>query len=239
MSKASAGILLLLEENATLDTIVLKKITTIVGRERGDILLDDPEVSSSHCQIQRIAGTYHIFDLNSTNGTHLNGEKIAKSTLKPNDLIKIGKHTFKFEFLTDRRSLDVDPVNLFEPSFASDLTAAESEIAILLKEELQKLRKEKISLDVTYPSGHKEKIMSHNSRISLGRDSDVGAFNEDPRLAPKHAVIRNLYNGQFTIEDLGTGDRTQVNGKPINGIFNLSHNDLIKICDTTIKVGLK
>jgi pSer/pThr/pTyr-binding forkhead associated (FHA) protein len=59
--------------------VKLRRDATILGREKGDILIKDREISSTHCQIQFIEGVYHIFDMNSTNGTLL----MASASSKP------------------------------------------------------------------------------------------------------------------------------------------------------------
>ena len=71
------------------EAIRLRRDATIFGREKGDVIVDDNEVSSTHCQIQCIDDTYHIFDMNSTNGTFVNSEKILKS--------KLGRQPFAFQ----------------------------------------------------------------------------------------------------------------------------------------------
>jgi len=62
-----------------------------VGREEGDILLEDPLVSRKHAAFE-VFGCHHIVvkDLASTNGTYLNGRLIAYSKLNNGDRIKIG-----------------------------------------------------------------------------------------------------------------------------------------------------
>lgn len=78
------------------DVIPLEKEVVTIGRDDGDVSLDDPEVSSSHCQIQLLSGSYHLFDLNSTNGTYLNGQRIVKSRLSPGDILRVGAVDFVF-----------------------------------------------------------------------------------------------------------------------------------------------
>ena len=62
-----------------------------MGREEGDILLEDPLVSRKHAAFE-VFGCHHIVvkDLASTNGTYLNGRLIAYSKLNHGDRIRIG-----------------------------------------------------------------------------------------------------------------------------------------------------
>src|SRR5688572_7389871 len=68
------------------ETIKLRRDATIIGRERGDVIVKDTEISSTHCQIQDIGGEFHIFDMNSTNGTYVNNERIIEAKLKGGDI---------------------------------------------------------------------------------------------------------------------------------------------------------
>ena len=70
----------------------LKVETTTVGRvEDNAFQLADPSVSSHHCEILLKGTDVLIRDLNSTNGSFINGEKIAESVLKPGQTLRLGQ----------------------------------------------------------------------------------------------------------------------------------------------------
>jgi hypothetical protein len=66
-----------------------------------DITLRDPAISSKHASISYRDGKFAITDLDSTNGTFVNGdaEPVARVELKDNDLIRVGETTLKFKCL--------------------------------------------------------------------------------------------------------------------------------------------
>ena len=65
-----------------------------IGRNAdNDIQIDNMAVSGYHARILKDADHHSIEDLNSTNGTFVNEEKITTRVLKENDKITIGKHT--------------------------------------------------------------------------------------------------------------------------------------------------
>ena len=73
----------------------------IIGRDPGnDIQIDNEAVSREHARIIRGPNYYLIEDLNSTNGTFVNGKKINKKFLQEVDEILIGKHSLQV-FLED------------------------------------------------------------------------------------------------------------------------------------------
>jgi hypothetical protein len=62
-----------------------------IGRESShELVLSDPRVSRSHARIVHTAQGYVIEDLQSTNGTHVNGERITSQYLRPGDQIQVG-----------------------------------------------------------------------------------------------------------------------------------------------------
>ena len=71
--------------------VSLGKRPLTVGRsEDNRIVLTDPKASRYHCVIERVGDEYQIRDLNSRNGTKMNGQPIHKEKLGPGDIVVIG-----------------------------------------------------------------------------------------------------------------------------------------------------
>ncbi len=64
--------------------------TTIGKRHGNDIALDDPTLSRAHARIERRGDRYYLIDLQSTNGTRLNGLLVREAPLRPGDEIAVG-----------------------------------------------------------------------------------------------------------------------------------------------------
>lgn len=80
-----------------------------IGRKTSnDIIIDNLAVSGSHARIESVSTTFVLRDLDSTNGTFVNEEKVSLHNLRHRDVIFIGKH----ELLFDRSDLlkKSDPV---------------------------------------------------------------------------------------------------------------------------------
>jgi len=70
----------------------------VMGRSREcDIQLADPNVSRRHAELRQEDATYWIVDLDSTNGTEVNGERTSRSKLEDGDRITIGSTDVVFE----------------------------------------------------------------------------------------------------------------------------------------------
>src|SRR3954466_14562079 len=64
-------------------THVLKDDTITIGRMKGNtIVIADDSVSLLHAKITRVNGRFHLKDLNSTNGTLVNGQSISEAPLR-------------------------------------------------------------------------------------------------------------------------------------------------------------
>jgi hypothetical protein len=86
----------------SLDGVVIKEVqitkdkTTLGRRPYNDIVIDNLAVSGEHAVLQMSGSEVFIEDLNSTNGTYINGKAIKKQLLAHNDTVEIGKYKIKY-----------------------------------------------------------------------------------------------------------------------------------------------
>ena len=81
------------------DTIPLLRTTLTVGRrESCDIVLRFGNVSGQHCQLSLENGYWFAQDLNSQNGTKVNGHRIVRKRLDPDDTLAIARHKFTVQY---------------------------------------------------------------------------------------------------------------------------------------------
>ncbi|MBI2191793.1 MAG: Flp pilus assembly complex ATPase component TadA [Planctomycetes bacterium] len=76
----------------------LEKTLTSIGKKPGnDILLDRHNISRDHCQILQINGGYLVRDLDSRNGTYVNGQRVSSDTpLASGMMIQLGDFVLRF-----------------------------------------------------------------------------------------------------------------------------------------------
>jgi len=65
-----------------------------------NVVLDDPATSSHHAELRRTNGAWVLTDLNSSNGTLVNGKNIVSITLQSGDVIQIGQTQYRFKDAT-------------------------------------------------------------------------------------------------------------------------------------------
>lgn len=97
----------------SMDGLVLKEITLdkerlSIGRKpHNDIQIDNLAISGEHAVIVSILNDSFLEDLNSTNGTLVNGQAIKKHFLRHNDVIELGK--YKLKYMVDQGVAAHDP----------------------------------------------------------------------------------------------------------------------------------
>lgn len=80
-----------------LDEFVLdKEVMTIGRKDDNDIRIENLAVSGHHAKLLTIFDDSFLEDLDSTNGTYVNGQPITKHPLKHGDVIVIGKHELRY-----------------------------------------------------------------------------------------------------------------------------------------------
>ncbi|MDR1969345.1 MAG: FHA domain-containing protein [Burkholderiaceae bacterium] len=84
-------------DGLVLKEIVLDKKRLSIGRKpNNDIQIDNLAISGEHAVIVTILNDAFLEDLNSTNGTLVNGQPIKKHILRNNDIVELGKYRLKF-----------------------------------------------------------------------------------------------------------------------------------------------
>jgi pSer/pThr/pTyr-binding forkhead associated (FHA) protein len=86
----------------SIDGVVIKEVqltkdrTTLGRRPYNDIVIDNLAVSGEHAVLQMTGNDVFLEDLNSTNGTYVNGKAVKKQLLQNSDTVEIGKYKIKY-----------------------------------------------------------------------------------------------------------------------------------------------
>ncbi|MCU0968387.1 MAG: FHA domain-containing protein [Rubrivivax sp.] len=119
----------------SLDGVVIKEVqitkdkTTLGRRPYNDIVIDNLAVSGEHAVLQMVGADVFIEDLNSTNGTYINGKAIKKQLLQHNDTVEIGK--YKIKYLVDEggdyeKTMIMRPGSAVPPPFSPSVSPLQS-----------------------------------------------------------------------------------------------------------------
>src|SRR5215207_5289385 len=86
----------------SIDGVVIKEVqltkdrTTLGRRPYNDIVIDNLAVSGEHAVLQLTGNEVYLEDLNSTNGTYVNGKAVKKQLLQNSDTVEVGKYKIKY-----------------------------------------------------------------------------------------------------------------------------------------------
>lgn len=185
--------------------------TVSIGRHDSNIItLPGRGVSRQHAEILKEGEDFFLIDLESGNGTFLNGNKIKSNErhlLRNKD--NIGIDTFELKFYTTDEQL--------ERSYNEEITESDILEVKLLKKVISALDKETIpSLEVLNGSaeGTKIHLSDEIQELIIGRDPDADFSINEYVISRKHAKIIKRWGG-IAIRDLESKNGTFVNNRRV------------------------
>jgi len=188
------------------------RITVGRGRKNG-IIIHDNEVSREHCVFVRVLDAYELHDLNSTNGTFVNGQQVDGSgwLIDSRCIIEIG------DSITLEYSITAPPVSetqeMSSASIAQIDTSDQEESYLVIR-----------TISQPDPEVYPLELVT----VNIGRDLNNDIVIPEPEASRNHIRL-TLLNNQYAIEDLGTLNGTYVNDVRIEDTMLLRPNDIIRI----------
>ena len=99
--------LVLTADGKVVDQYFIDKASLTIGRETGnDIVIDDPQLSRVHARITSVGEDDIAEDLQSRNGTQINGRPLGRHILQHRDVIELGRHQLRY--MSSRTAADVE-----------------------------------------------------------------------------------------------------------------------------------
>ena len=112
---------------------IIKDLIVVGRKEECDLRLDHKSVSKMHCVIVKTDGLLLLRDLGSTNGTRVNGQRVRRAALLPNDQVSIANYKFRVFFGPDQAVPPPAPIHHDEHTQHID----HAEVAELLRKKGQ------------------------------------------------------------------------------------------------------
>jgi pSer/pThr/pTyr-binding forkhead associated (FHA) protein len=106
----------------SIDGVVIKEVqlskdrTTLGRRPYNDIVIDNLAVSGEHAVLLMTGNEVYLEDLNSTNGTYVNGKAVKKQLLQNSDTVEIGK--YKIKYINEAGTGGFEKTMIFKPGQA-------------------------------------------------------------------------------------------------------------------------
>ena len=111
----------------SIDGVVIKEVqltkdrTTLGRRPYNDIVIDNLAVSGEHAVLQMAGNVVHLEDLNSTNGTYVNGKAAKKQLLQNGDTVEVGK--YKIKYINETVEPGYEKTMMYKPDSAAAAVA--------------------------------------------------------------------------------------------------------------------
>jgi pSer/pThr/pTyr-binding forkhead associated (FHA) protein len=199
--------------------VQLTKDRTSLGRRPyNDIVIDNLAVSGEHAVLQMLGNEVHLEDLNSTNGTYVNGKAVKKQLLLNNDTVEIGK--YKIKYVNDVADAGLERTMVIKSGSAASAAAPAVPSAA--------------AAAVAGPSVHAAiKVMSG---AAAGRDVPlVKVVTTIGKPGVAVAAITKRPHG-FVIAHVEGANRPSLNGAPIGAEpVALKDGDLLELAGTQMK----
>jgi pSer/pThr/pTyr-binding forkhead associated (FHA) protein len=191
---------------------------TLIGRNKGDFILKDPLVSGSHARVTYEDNGWYIQDLESTNGTQVDGRSVSKAKLRPGAVITIGNHTLVLFVEIPKKD-----------SKAATSTSSRQEIAWLLDEERHQINSSQTrgqvlpnnlqfppnieaTLKVVLGEDASKEFKITSGTIIIGRNAgDIPI--DDQEVSRQHAQINFFGKKMIYLQDLGSTNGTFHNNR--------------------------
>ena len=199
-----------------------------IGREpTNDVVVENLLVSGYHARIDPAGKEFVLTDLQSKNGTFVNGEKVSSTKLKNGDQILIGKHLLVFSL--DAAEME-EALKLTEETMFIQVAQGEAEPAAQ-EAEVKAFTSTAASIErpavLSFLSGGSEEYEINKKLVKLGKgaeaDIHIGGF-----LTPKVAATISRRPTGFHLTPMGR-TKVKVNNILVKGSHRLKEFDTIEV----------
>jgi len=201
-------------------------VMTIGRKEENDIVIDNQSVSGRHAKILKEGDAVFVEDVNSLNGTYVNGQKIFKSELFNGDVILIGVHTM--EMISDKtRDTDTKSFAVRGRSMDETMVIAPGD----QKKIIASVDKEKPDVIggfiIIEGSSDKKDYLLKERVTTVGKDDSAG-IRLKGFFVPKVAALVNRRKEGYFITPSG-GKSLKVNGEEIEHRYDMKDGDIVEV----------
>jgi pSer/pThr/pTyr-binding forkhead associated (FHA) protein len=230
-----------------------------IGRQPDNtIVIDSPAVSSHHASLFNDGGFLAVEDLQSTNGTFVNGVRVSRKILKHGDVLNIGKHRLVLDEKADIEAPRVEEAAASMPSQGATVFIDKRTLVARLMQSEAEARKYDALLgrltDVEAAAARAAKeAQTAVLRVIAGRaDQTVFRLDGQTTMIGKRdscvVRLRGWFKPQLALAisrnrqgyvATWLGGVVIVDGKPINGRHELKNGDLIDVCGLLLEFTIE
>ena len=224
MTQTSEFKLIVSDSTTSSKEFELTRPEVVVGRDPNvDLTLLSPSVSRRHAKLMRDGDGYSLEDLGSSNGTFLNGERLAgRRALKSGDQIRLGQAIL----------LTYEAPAALKETVASHLSAVPADALqtqIEQKIDLEELKAAPPKLIVSIAGGSSQTYNLTRSILTIGRMDGNDIVIPSPIVSGQHARLERANGGYQLVILPQAKNPVFVEGQPLEGSHLLQHGDILRI----------
>ncbi len=218
----------------SIDEVVIKEVqltkerTTLGRRPYNDIVIDNLAVSGEHAVLHMNATEVLLEDLNSTNGTYVNGKAIKKQALQNGDGIEVGKYKIKFVAdnagdTFDKTMVVKSPVAMAPPTAVSPAAPLPSPVSYATGPVVESPSTGMATIKVLSGAAAGREVPLTKVVTTIGK----------PAVAV--AAVTKRHHG-YVVHHVEGGGNPTLNGQPITSEpMPLKHGDVIELAGTQMQ----
>jgi adenylate cyclase len=220
-------------------TYGLDKSLVKIGRANHcEVVVNDQLVSREHCQLQLTSEGLFLEDLNSVNGTLLNGQRITRVLLHPGDKIRVGVSEILLEQVREKET--APPTELTKPKAPRPEASKEPESRVAKAEKLERVREPK-PLPPEKPEIGRVKEIKRSEKLEVvvsqgpepGLISLVSKNQEPPTLLVVHPECSQIEHLLAPLAESGVIIQRTSDSHQVQSVLKKSPPDCILLCSPT------
>ncbi len=213
-------------------------MTLKIGRNTSnDVVIDNRGVSGYHAKIDGVNGRFLLTDLQSKNGTFVNGELSSSCWLNHGDTITIGKHVLYFDNEADDLAA-ATPANMGEKTLIMDTDQYQAMLAGSFgRDGVAGIKKELVAL-LSFMTGGNGEVRLTKKLTKLGKDPVNDVVIRGFLVGKVSATISERPSG-YHLSYVSGFSKPKVNGKSVKQTVKLEEFDIIEIGPTKMQFVTK
>ena len=205
-----------------------------IGRHKSnDVVIENLGVSGHHAKIDSVDGKFLLTDLQSKNGTFVNGELVTSHWLKHGDAISIGKHDLYFDLEADQISTEAS-ADFSDKTLIMDTDQYQALLAGSYKKgAAEDVKKEMVAV-LSFMAGGSGELRLTKKLTKIGK----AAFNDvvvKGFLVGKASATISQRPAGYYLSYIAGFFKPKVNGKSVKQSVKLQDFDIIEIGSTKMQ----
>lgn len=214
-----------------------------IGRkDDNNIVINNLAVSGKHARVEYNDEGIFVIDLESKNGTFVNGKTTLKSLLKEGDEIVIGKHTMLFSQADGGKRVAPPAATPLTPNgtgldetMVLDTNKHRDMISSILSGATGQTVRKKAPIPVLmYLKGGEGKVVLSNKFTRIGKEPSNDIVVGGLFTGKRAATVTKRDDGYYISHMKGFA-RTKVNGKKIKTVVKLNHGDIVSLASLKMR----